>query len=89
MEKQAKKAVHITWEDAHGAEAERDNARRTSCKPLPPSRIKLITIHLSRDLSKLRTSALRLWSGIFDHRIRTASSREGLNKSSFKASHGY
>jgi hypothetical protein len=75
MENQAKKPVHISWENARRAEAERDKARQATCKPIPPGRIKLITIHLSRDFSKLRTSVRRLWKVILDHGLRTSGSR--------------
>jgi len=71
MEGQAKKLVHITWEEAVRAEAEQDKARQARCRSLPPSRMKVITEDVSRDLPKLKASALRLWDANFNHRIRT------------------
>ena len=41
MEEQAKKKVHITWEEAVRAEAEQDKARQARCRPIPPSQLKL------------------------------------------------
>ena len=69
MDKQAKKIVHITWEEAHQAEAERDRARRTLCRSLPPSRMQVITVYVSRDLRKLTTSALRLCDVTCNHKL--------------------
>ena len=71
MEGQAKKPVHITWQEAVRAEAERDKARQARCRSLPPSRMKVITEDISRDLPKLKASALRLWDVNFNHRLRT------------------
>src|SRR5262245_12897323 len=51
---EAKKTVHITWEDAHRAEAERDEARQTCCRSIPPNRWKLTTVYVSKDLRKLK-----------------------------------
>ena len=61
MVKQGKKIVHITWEEAHKAEAERDQARQTCCRPIPPTRTQVITAYVFRDLQKLKNSALCLW----------------------------
>ena len=71
MEGQAKKPVHITWEEAVRAEAEQDKARQARCRSLPPSRMKVITEDISSDLPKLKTSALHLWDVNFNHRLRT------------------
>lgn len=51
---EAKKTVHITWEDAHRAETERDKARQTCCRSIPPNRLKLTTVYVSKDLRKLK-----------------------------------
>ena len=71
MEEQVKKPVHITWQEAVRAEAERDKARQARCQPMPPSRMKLIMDDVSRDLPILKASALRLWNVNFNHRLRT------------------
>ncbi len=64
-----KKAVHITWEEAHRAETQRDKARQTCCRSIPPNRMKLTAVYVSRDLRKLKASALRLWDVTFNHRV--------------------
>ena len=51
---EAKKTVHITWEDAHRAETERDKARQTCCRSIPPNRWKLTTVYVSKELRKLK-----------------------------------
>ena len=66
---ETKKAVHITWEEAHRAETQRDKARQTCCRSIPPNRMKLTTVYVSRDLRKLKASALRLWDVTFNHRV--------------------
>ena len=66
---ETKKAVHITWEEAHRAETERDKARQTCCRSIPPNRMKLTGGYVSRDLRKLKASALRLWDVTFNHRV--------------------
>ena len=86
MEGQAKKPVHITWQEAVRAEAEQDKARQARCRSLPPSRMKVITEDVSSDLPKLTASALGLWDVNFNHRIRTwtetlrANSRTAKNR---------
>ena len=70
MEGQAKKPVHITWEEAVRAEAEQDKARQALCRSLPPSRMK-VTEDVFSDLPKLKASALRLWDVNFNHRLRS------------------
>lgn len=65
---ETKKAVHITWEEAHRAETQRDKARQTCCRSIPPNRMKLTAVYVSRDLRKLKASALRLWDVTFNHR---------------------
>ena len=79
MEEQAKKTVHITWQEVVRAEAERDKARQARCRSLPPSRLKVITEDVSRDLPKLKASALRLWDVNFNHRLRTWTETAGAN----------
>ena len=66
---EAKKPVHITWEEAHRAETERDKARQRCCRSIPPNRMKLTTVYVSRDLRKLKASALRLWDVMFNHGV--------------------
>src|SRR5262245_32244729 len=87
MEVQAKKKVHITWEEANRAESERDKARQARCRPMPPSRMKLITVYVSRDLPKLKDSALRLWDVTFNHRLRTSTEMAGANARTSKNRH--
>jgi hypothetical protein len=66
---ETKKAVHITWEEAHRAETQRDKARQACCRSIPPNRMKLTAVYVSRDLRKLKASALRLWDVTFNHRV--------------------
>ena len=66
---ETKKAVHITWEEAHRAETQRDKARQTCCRSIPPNRMNLTAVYVSRDLRKLKASALRLWDVTFNHRV--------------------
>ena len=66
---ETKKAVHITWEEAHRAETQRDKARQTCCRSIPPNRMNLTAVYVSRDLHKLKASALRLWDVTFNHRV--------------------
>jgi K+-sensing histidine kinase KdpD len=64
MEEQAKKTVHITWQEARRAETEQDRVRpaRHQFMPRPPSILDRITARLSRDISNLKATALRLWN---------------------------
>jgi hypothetical protein len=68
MEKQttqehAKKMVHITWNQAQRADAERETVRRARYKSSPPPNLlKLIAASVSRDLPKLKAAALRFVS---------------------------
>ena len=87
MEGQAKKPVHITWQEAVRAEAEQDKARQAQCRPLPPSRMEVITEDVSRDLAKLKVSALRLWEVNFNHRLRTWAETAGANSRTAKNRH--
>jgi hypothetical protein len=87
MEEQTKKTVHITWQDAVRAEAEQDKARQAQCRPLPPSRMKVITEDVSRDLPKLKASALRLWDVNFNHRLKTWAATVGANFRTAKNRH--
>ena len=66
---ETKKTVHITWEEARRAETQRDMARQTCCRSIPPNRMKLTAVYVSRDLRKLKASALRLWDVTFNHRV--------------------
>ena len=66
---ETKKTVHITWEEAHRAETQRDKARRTCCGSIPPNRLKPTAGYVSRDLRKVKASALRLWDVTFNHRV--------------------
>jgi len=66
---EAKKTVHITWEDARRAETERDKARQTCCRSIPANRMKLTAVYDSRDLRKLKASALHLWDATFNRRV--------------------
>jgi len=72
---ETKKAVHITWEEAHRAETQRDKARQTCCRSIPPNRMKLTAVYVSRDLRKLKASALRLWDVTFNHRVGASGSK--------------
>jgi hypothetical protein len=63
MEQQAKRVVHITWNEAQRAEAEREKVRQARYKSIPvPSLRQLMTAHLSRELPKLKATALRFLS---------------------------
>ena len=87
MEGQAKRPVHITWEEAVRAEAEQDKARQAQCRPLPPSRMKVITEDVSKDLPKLKASARRLWDVNFNHRLKTWTATVGANFCTAKNRH--
>lgn len=87
MEEQAKKPVHITWEEAVRAEAEQDKARQSRCRSLPPSRLKVITEDVSRDLRKLKASALCLWDVPFNHMLRNWTETAGVNFRTAKNRH--
>ncbi|MGZ8466656.1 MAG: hypothetical protein ACXWXT_14025 [Candidatus Binatia bacterium] len=87
MEEQAKKPVHITWQEAVRAEAEQDKARQARCRSLPPSRLKVITEDVSRDLRKLKASALCLWDVNFNHWLRTWTEMAGANFQTAKNRH--
>ena len=55
--------VHITWNEAQRAEAERETLRRERYKSIPaPNLLKLIAASVSRDLPKLKAAALRFMS---------------------------
>jgi hypothetical protein len=61
--KQAKKIVHITWNEAQRADAERDAVRRARYKSNPaPNLLNFIGASVSRELPKLKAIALRLVS---------------------------
>ena len=62
-QEQAKKMVHITWNQAQRADAERESVRRARYKSSPPPNLlKLIAASVSRDLPKLKAAALRFVS---------------------------
>ena len=62
-QEQAKKIVHITWNEAQRAETERESVRRARYKSSPaPNLLKLIAASVSRDLPKLKAAALRFVS---------------------------
>jgi hypothetical protein len=59
----AKKTVHITWTEAQRAETERENLRRARYKSTPaPSLLKLISANFSKELPRLKATALRFFS---------------------------
>lgn len=62
-QEQTKKTVHITWKEAQRAEAERETVRRTRYKSIPaPNLLKLIAAGVSKQLPKLKATALRFVS---------------------------
>ncbi len=62
-QEQAKKTVHITWNEAQRAEVERETVRRARYKSIPqPNLLKLIAATVSRELPKLKATALRFVS---------------------------
>jgi hypothetical protein len=62
-QEQAKKIVHITWNEAQRAEAERETVRRARYKSIPaPNLVKLIAASVSRELPKLKATVLRFVS---------------------------
>ena len=62
-QEQAKKTVHITWHEAQRADAERETVRRARYKPIPaPNLLKLIFAGVSKELPKLKATALRFVS---------------------------
>jgi hypothetical protein len=60
-QEQVKKTVHVTWNEAQRAEAERETVRRARYKSIPsPNLLRVIAASVSRELPKLK--ALRFWS---------------------------
>jgi hypothetical protein len=60
---QARKTVHITWIEAQRAEAERESVRRARYKSVPaPNMLKFIAARVTRELPKLKATALRFVS---------------------------
>lgn len=60
---QVKKTVHITWNQAQRAEAEREAERRERYKSIPvPNPLKVFAASLSRQVPKLKATALRFVS---------------------------
>jgi hypothetical protein len=67
MKEQTKKVVHITWQEAQRAEAERDRVRRARYQAVPMLSLReLIAARASRDLPKLKATALRILSVKFN-----------------------
>jgi hypothetical protein len=63
MKQQAKRIVHISWNEAQRAETEREKVRQERYRTIPaPSLMKLIATHVSRDLPRIKATAMRLWS---------------------------
>lgn len=63
MEEPTEKRVHIRWAEAWRAETERERARQACCKPIPTSNLlKLFAVKLSRELPRLKATALRFLS---------------------------
>lgn len=87
MEEQGKKKVHITWEEAVRAEAEQDKARQARCRPIPPSPLELTTVLVSRDLSKLKASAQRLWDAASSRTLKTTRETAGVNSQTSNSRH--
>lgn len=87
MEKQGKKKAHITWEEAVRAEAEQDKARQARCRSIPPSRLKLTTVLVSRDLPKLKASALCFWDVMSSRTFRTTRETAGANSQTSYSRH--
>jgi len=57
------RTVHITWNEARRAEAEREKLKEARCTSIPvPNRLKVMAAHLFKDLPKLKAAALRLLS---------------------------
>jgi hypothetical protein len=62
-QEQAKKTVHITWNEAQRAEVERETVRRARYRSIPaPNLLKLMAASVSRELPKLKATALRFVS---------------------------
>ena len=76
MEQRAKKAVHISWEEAYRAEAEREKARQMRCRPIPPTQIEVIEDEIRAGLSKIKTSALHLSCVASNHSLRASNYKE-------------
>ena len=76
MEQRAKKAVHISWEEAYRAEAEREKARQMRCRPIPPTQIEVIEDEIRAALSKIKTSALHLSCVASNHSLRASNYKE-------------
>jgi hypothetical protein len=76
MEQRAKKAVHISWEEAYRAEAEREKARQMRCRPILPTQVELIEGKIRTSLSKVKTSALHPSLVTFSQRLCVSSYNE-------------
>jgi len=62
-QEQAKRTIHISWNEAQKAETERENVRRARYKSIPaPSFLKLISTNVSKELPRLKATALRFFS---------------------------
>jgi hypothetical protein len=73
MEKPVKKAVHIAWEEAYRAEAEREKARQMRCVSISPTQSEVIAGKIVTRLSIIKTSAQRLSRDMFKQRIEISS----------------
>jgi hypothetical protein len=63
MKAQTKKVVHITWQEAQRAEAERERVRRARYQAVPMLSLReLVAVEASKRLPKLRAAALRILS---------------------------
>jgi hypothetical protein len=62
-QEQTKKTVHVTWNEAQRAEAERETVRRARYQPVPaPNLLKFVAARVSKELPKLKATALRFVS---------------------------
>ena len=62
-QEQAKKTIHITWNEAQRAETARETVRRGRYKTIPTRNLlKLIAASVSSELPKLKAAALRFVS---------------------------
>jgi hypothetical protein len=69
MEKPGKKAVHIAWEEAYRAEAEREKARQMRCVSIPPTQSEVIAGKIVTRLSRIKTSAQHFSRVMFKQRV--------------------
>jgi hypothetical protein len=72
MEKRLKRTVHISWEEAYRAEAEREKARQMRCLSIPPTQSEFIADKIVTRLYRIKASAKHFASAIFN-RVRISS----------------